>query len=372
MRYGKRVAGFNFRICAFLLWLALIPYAAHAEPVPSIPWEEAETSDELQHILQQSLSIQELDEEIERIALRENEANTTRTNLEHDLQKEEQKLSDKQHDAGRVLRAYYMGERDMLLDAALSADRIQDIFALLDYYQFLVETDQEILTAYKSNVQRIDQLRGEQAALARELTQVRLDLEAQRERMLQMKQSLDQDVANSSDPEAMQKLIQEFTKYWQSVGLFEVKHYFQAIAQAMQKLPDFVKENGNLKSNGLEYTLTIKDEELNQFLREQDEMFDQFQFVFKDGTIAAVGEREGLRVYVDGTYTIENEPEHAIRFHVERLQFNGLELSESTRKELEKQFDLNFYPQQLVSFIVAKEVKLEQHQLTVKLAVKLK
>lgn len=371
MRYGKRVAGFNIRICAFLLWLACIPFAAHAAPIPSIPWEKAEASDEVKNILQQSLSIQELDEEIKRISLREQEAISTRSNLEQALDKEEKKLQAKQKDAGRVLRAYYMGERDMLLDAALSADRLQDIFALLDYYQFLVETDQEILTAYKSNVKRIDQLRAEQAALVRELTQVRTNLEEQRERMLQLKEDLNLDVANSSDPEAMQKLISEFTKYWQSVGLFEVRHYFQAIAQSMQKLPDFVKENGNLKGKGLEYTLSIKDEELNAFLRKQDEMFNQFQFVFKDNVIAAIGEREGLKVYVEGRYTIENEPQHAIRFHVERLQFNGLELSEVTRKDLEKQFDLNFYPQQLVSFIEAKEVKLEPHQLTVKLAVKL-
>ncbi|MDK8180958.1 hypothetical protein [Paenibacillus sp. UMB4589-SE434] len=367
---GRRAAKHCLRLCLFILFAASVPYSTHAEPVQPIPWEAAEQSKEMQHLLQQSLSIQELDQEIRRITTRQGEAATRRQELEDELKSQEAALFDKQDQAGRVLRAYYIGERDTLLAAALSADRWSDMFKLLDYYQFLIETDQNTLTSYRNNVKHIDRLHQEQAALEKDLSQVRTQLIAQRDRLIQMKSQLDNDVAGSKDPAAMQQLIAEFNKYWQSVGLFEVKHYFKAIAQSMQKLPDFIQKNGNLTSDGLNYTVSIKDSELNEFLSKQDPLFKDFSFVFRKGTIAAVGEREGIKVIVEGSYTLENDPEHAIRFHVERLQFNGLELPESTRKQLEEQFDLNFYPQQLIQFIEAKEVTLEPHVLTVKLSVK--
>ncbi|WP_028544957.1 hypothetical protein [Paenibacillus taiwanensis] len=367
---GRRAAKHCLRLCLFILFAAAVPYSTHAEPMQPIPWGAAEQSTEMQHLLQQSLSIQELDQEIRRITARQEAAATRRQQLEDELQSQESALLDKQDQAGRVLRAYYIGERDTLLAAALSAERWSDMFKLLDYYQFLIETDQHTLTSYRNNVKQIDRLHKEQTALEQDLLQVRTQLMAQRDRLIRMKSQLDSDVADSTDPAAMQQLIAEFNKYWQSVGLFEVKHYFKAIAQSMQKLPDFIQKNGNLTADGLNYTVAIKDAELNEFLRKQDPLFKDFSFEFRKGVIAAIGEREGIKVVVEGTYTLENEPENAIRFHVGRLQFNGLELPESTHKQLEEQFDLNFYPQQLIQFIEAKEVIVEPHVLTVKLSVK--
>lgn len=371
MIIGKRASAVIVRCCLCMLLAASIPTSSHAESLQPFSWEESTQTDELHNILQQSLSIQELDQEISRISARANAAAKQQSQLQAQLDDQQNKLTDKQDNAGRVLRSYYMGERDLLLQAVIHANSLSDMFRLMDYYSFLMEHDHQTLLAYRDNVRSIKQLRDEQVLLEKDLNIVKADLIAQRNRLIQMESQLNASVAASSDPEAMQMLIQEFTNYWQSVGLFEVKHYFRAIAQAMQKLPDFITKNGNLVSNGLTYTLTIKDSELNQFLRDQDAIFKDFSFVFKDGTIAAIGQREGIQVIVEGRYTLEYEPEHAIRFHIDKLQFNGLTLSKETQDELAKQFDLSFYPQQLVTFIEATDVKLEDHLLTVKLKVKL-
>ncbi|TVX94268.1 hypothetical protein [Paenibacillus agilis] len=371
MRLGKRATSACMRILIFVLIASAIPFSSHAQPTEPIPWDTANQSSEMKHILQQSLSIQELDAEIARVTARENEASKQRQLLEADLQKQQEQLLLKQKDAGRVLRSYYVGERDLILEAILSSGEISDLFLLLNYYSYLMDSDHRILSGYQANVQRIDQLRNDQALLEKELSQVRINLENQRKRVIELQHKLDTQITSSSDPEAMKKLVEEFTKYWQSVGLFEVRHYFRAMADAMQKLPEFVKENGNMKSNGLQYTLRIKDSELNEFLRQQDSMFDDFEFVFDKGIVTAIGDREGLRVVVQGSYTLEQEPENALRFHVDHLQFNGLELAESTRKQLEEQFDLSFYPQQLVSFIQATEITIDKNEMVVVLKVSL-
>jgi len=56
---------------------------------------------------------------------------------------------------------------------------------------------------------------------------------------------------------------------------------------------------------------------------------------------------------------------------VDHLLFNGLELPDTTRQALEKEFDLGFYPAKLVSFIQATSVKIEDGTLEVKLKMSL-
>lgn len=347
--------------------IAIVPCATGAEPASPVQWSIQPTAEELQ-LLQQSLSITELDKEIDRISVQEASTAKERSRTEAELQTREAALEQKREQAGRVLRAYYIGERDMMLQAVLSADQLQDMFQLFEYFQILFQSDQDIMNDYKEQTQALRQTRDQHMRLERELSTVRTQLIDQRDRLKRLQQKLDADLSASSDPKAMNALIQEFTTYWQNVGLYEVRHYFRALANAMNKLPDFVKNSGSLSIEGTNYTITVKEEQLNQFLREQDPMFETFAFQFKEGMIAAEGSRSGMSVRIEGHYTIESEPENRILFHVDRMLFNGLELPESTRTELEQKFDLGFYPKQLVSFIEAKEVTIEDKSLTVKLA----
>ncbi|MNG35560.1 hypothetical protein D3C84_1223280 [compost metagenome] len=81
------------------------------------------------------------------------------------------------------------------------------------------------------------------------------------------------------------------------------------------------------------------------------------------------GDNGNIRVKIVGTYTVENEPQNAIRFHVKQLIFNGLALPDTTRADLEREFDLSFYPQLLIKYVKAKSVTLEDGELTVQLAI---
>lgn len=369
MQQVKRVHRALITLLIILFIVSLVPGATRAEPTMPAAWNK-QPSEEEKQLLQQSLSITELDKEIERISARESEAAASRKQTESEILKQEAAFENKREQAGRVLRAYYIGERDMMLQAIMSADELDDLFMLLDYFRLLFYSDQEILEEYSNQLTKLNQLRRSLAQTEHELTEVRKRLVNQRGRLITLREKFDTNLADSSDPQAMSRLIQEFTTYWKNVGLFEVRHYFRALADAMQKLPDFVQKSGSISMNGKNYTITIQEEQLNQFLREQDPIFEQFFFRFKEGVIAAEGERSGLSVHIEGRYTLEAEPENRILFHVDQMLFNGLELPDTTRQDLEQEFDLGFYPQKLVSFLEATDVAITDKQITVQLTVK--
>lgn len=166
------------------------------------------------------------------------------------------------------------------------------------------------------------------------------------------------------------RLMEELQAYWKNVGLYEVKQHFKALANAMKNLPEFVKETpGIIQSSGLKTKLTISDDQLNEFLRKEDSRFDDFAFTFEDGRLTMEGDNGNIQVKIQGRYTVEDEPENAIRFHVDTLIFNGLELPDTTRADLEREFDLGFYPQKLIKYVKAKSVEMENGELIVQLTI---
>jgi hypothetical protein len=353
-------------IAALLMWLAP-PTALVAETGIAASEEE-----ELRILLEKSLSITEIDKEIGRIA-EQREAMTVRIGEAGQLI-EAASLDVERHreQAGRVLRAYYTGERDLLLGALVSFDSVRDLLAMLDYFDVIVSHDKHTLDNYRKQQQSLVQQQDVLIKDEQRLAEIERSLLTQRERIVKLQAEVDGALASSGDEARLRLLIEELLLYWQNTGLVEVKRYFRALGEAMTELPAWLSGNKQLlEIDGFNYTLRLPAEELNGFLREQDPLFHQFEFRFEDGFIIAHGRREGVEVDVKGRYTIEDEPKHAIRFHTEVLKFNGLELPDTTRRALEKEFDLSFYPQMLVSFVRATSVKIEDGELIVKLRVEL-
>lgn len=168
----------------------------------------------------------------------------------------------------------------------------------------------------------------------------------------------------------MSALLNEFTRYWENIGIHEVKTYFKALSSAMNHLPQFVQsKSGMLTRKGMTYTLALKEEDLNTFLISQNELFKDFAFHFNKGQVTASGTSGGLTLTLTGHYTIENEPVNGLMFHVDNVVFNGLELPDSTRQSLEEEFDLGFYPEKIVSLLHATEVESKEGVLYVKLSI---
>jgi hypothetical protein len=138
----------------------------------------------------------------------------------------------------------------------------------------------------------------------------------------------------------------------------------------MNKLPQFVQNReGILTRKGMTYVLNLKEEDLNEFLQSQNTLFKDFAFHFNDGSITATGKSGALALSLTGHYIIQEEPINGLIFQVDHVVFNGLELPDTTRRTLEEEFDLGFYPGKIVSFLRATEVESKEGILQVKLSI---
>jgi len=348
-------------LIAAALWLTVYPVLAMK------PEDE-----EVRRILEKSLSSVELDKEIAHIAEQKTKISEELARSLEQLQQQEALMQTHQEDAGRVLRAYYMGERDLLLTALLSSDSLADLLAMIDYFDFIFSGDRRQLNSYVEQYRAVKKIVAKQTAESEQLTRIEEKLIAQRDRLAALQQEVNNDLSGRSDEERLRLMIQEMTNFWQNVGFYEVKRYFKELANAMNKLPGWVQDNKDmLEIDGLTYTLTVPEDKLNEFLREQNELFNNFNFHFEDGVVSVSGKREGLAVEISGRYVIINEPKNGLVFQVEKLLFNGLALPEETRSALEQEFDLGFYPERIISFLKAKSVAVQDGKLIVKLAIRL-
>ncbi|MCM3784447.1 hypothetical protein M3231_15800 [Neobacillus mesonae] len=358
---------FLARLALIICSLLLIIY-----PVCPIQAEPVLDQDSMD-ILQNSLSIVEIDHEIERIEQQQQEIEVSRSSLEEQIAIHREETKSHEERAAAIVRSYYMGERDQLLQVFLKAKTLRSIQILASYYEIIIGSDQEILNAYHSRARELTDMSKRLEQNANELAELKQNLLYQRERVLALEQEVESSLTSSDNRELMELLIEELTVYWNNVGLHEVKRYFGALASAMNNLPDFVqKEKGMLSTNGLTYTIRINEDQLNTFLRNENELFNDFSFEFTDDYIVASGSRDSLELAVQGHYTVINEPANGILFHVDKLIFNGLELPDTTRNMLEQEFDLGFYPQKLMSFIKATDVATKDQLLEVTLELALK
>ncbi|OAB34219.1 hypothetical protein PGLA_23745 [Paenibacillus glacialis] len=330
---------------------------------PLIPFDE-----DTRQLLEKSLSIVEIDSEIERISKRQIEMEHEQEQLELDLLQKRNQIKDKQERAGEIVRSYYMGERDFLYSALLSVKNISGLLMIYGYYELIMNNDKDVLNTYQSEYANLQITQKKIARNATELEEMKNNLIKQRERVLVLQNSVEGSLETSSNPEAMQQMMNEFTLYWENVGLYEVKRHFRALSLAMKDLPEFAQNTkGIIQAKGSIYTINITENQLNTFLRSKDNLFNEFAFHFDDGVISASGQSGALAIRIEGKYSIVNDPQNGIMFHVSKLIFNNLQLPDTTSRALEEEFDLGFYPQKLISFVKATDVKISENLLHITL-----
>lgn len=366
----RMIATILILFCSTLLVLQPITYLS-ADPSdaflssPSIPDNE-----ETRKLLEQTLSSAEIDREIIRITAEQKVLEQKVELLHIQAAEKETAIADKQERAGAVLRSYYMGEREGLLVAFLSAKSISKVLSLFNYYEIIIGNDRDILSQYEEQYKDLKATLRAAERNTKELAELRKALEEQKIRVTELNKEIESGIQDSSDPERMNTLLQEFALYWENIGLHEVETYFKALSNAMNRLPQFVQNReGVLTREGMTYVLNLKEEDLNQFLQSENELFKDFAFHFNDGLITASGKSGELTLTLTGHYTIQDEPINGLIFVVDQIVFNGLELPDSTRKSLEEEFDLGFYPGKIVSFLKATAVDSKDGVLHVKLSI---
>ncbi|MFD0672030.1 hypothetical protein [Cohnella sp. GCM10027633] len=349
---------------AVLFSIALLLFIGRAEAL--LPVNAEPLDDKTRKLLEKSLSVVEIDREIDRISKLRAETQASIDRAGELLAQKEVSIAVEREQAGRVLRAYYMGHKDFWLSSLLSAKSLPDLFRMWDLMDLVVQSDQRTMNAYADQYEELQEGYDQFKRNKEDLDAVSAQLVAQRTRIASLKKEVDDALAASGDEQMLRRLMDELQAYWNNVGLYEVKQHFKALAKAMQGLPEWAKETpGVLQLNGLKPKLTITDRQLNEFLRSRDDRFDDFAFAFDDGLLTMNGDNGNIQVTIQGRYEVVNEPENAILFHVDKLVFNGLELPDTTRADLEREFDLGFYPQKLIKYVKAQSVSMEDGELVV-------
>ncbi|WP_018753274.1 coiled-coil domain-containing protein [Paenibacillus sanguinis] len=356
----------NRRLSLFLLLFLFATYP-FSTTLLAAPYSTQE-----QQVLEQSLSVKEIDREIQRIEIQQNQIQIDLENLEERLEIKNKQIHTSRERAGARLRAYYMGEQQNFLVALLSAGSLKDFFAIIDYYNIILERDRVVLQDYQSEYASLSTIKQQLGNRLLELDRSRTELERQRSRAASLRQYIDESIALSANPEKLQAMIEELTAYWEHTGLLELRKYFQALASAMSQFPSFLTqyENSLVPEKG-GYQLVIQEKELNEYLHGQNKLLQDMYFQFEQDKIVVQGSQEGLKLRVEGHYTVEQEPVNSITFHVDRLLFNGLALPDTTRQELEHDFDLGFYPKKIVPFVEATAVAVSKGTLIVNLKLSL-
>lgn len=345
-------------------WLTIFPVFADPDPVTP-PQDE-----EVRRILEKSLSVVEIDKEIARIQEEQKTISAQLTTSKAKLSEQEQAIQKQREDAGKVIRAYYTGERDFLLTALFKTDNLSELFTLLDYFDLIFSSDKLTLNMYTKQYRELKQSINKLGAKSKELDDVESKLKTQRDRVAALQEDVNSDLSGRSDADKLRNLINEFTNYWQQTGIVQVRRYFNALSKAMNQMPEWIQKDKEMLSiDGFNYTITIPETKLNDFLRETNPIFNNFSFVFKQNAVIVSGKDDKMSVELDGHYTLEKNG--AILFHIDALIFNGLALPDTTRQQMEREFDLGFNVSEMVPFLKTKSVSTEDGKLVIKLAISL-
>ncbi|WP_217596135.1 hypothetical protein [Cohnella sp. GbtcB17] len=337
-----------------------MPPPAFAEPL----------SDTTKQLLEKGLSVVEIDREIERISGLREETERTIAQNETKLAERQIAIAAQREKAGRVLRAYYMGQKEAMLGMLVNFKSFAGLLRSWDLMDTIFEADRRTLADFNREFEEIRKGQDKLKKDKDELTRVAADLASQRERVAALQTEIQNAIDGSEDPALARKQMEEMQSYWQSAGLYEVRRHFSALAKAMNKLPDWIQDHPEaLKTKGLSTTLTLTDAQLNDFLRAQSDLLKDFTIAFKPNLLSLQGKSGAMEVAVTGTYSVENDPKNAIMFHMNTLVFNGLTLPDTTRDDLVRDFDLGFYPQQVMAYLKADSVSLEDGKLIVKLKI---
>lgn len=332
--------------------------------------------EETKQLLQKSLTLYEIDQEIARLSVQEEKIGQEIRSTEERLDLQQKEVASTREHAGKVLRAYYMGDRDHIWMLLFSAKSITDALSVYEYLNMILQNDQRSLTAYADSYRSLQGTLHDLESTQAELQEVKGSFIAQREKVAALQKEIDAQLQNNPEADDLVREMDRFTKEWQEKGIPLFRSYLSAISTAMQSLPElltgdqgskFIK-NANLAQKSMEFE--IGDTELNEFFRSKNPLFANMSFRFEDGSFIASGKENGVEVSIAGRYTVENDPANKLQFHVEKLTFNGYILPETSNRALEQEFDLGFTPGTYVKGLNVTEVTLKSGKLNLKLKLK--
>lgn len=344
-----------------ILLLVLCPLTVFAQEEQSVPLEQL--------ILQQHFTQKELERTLTLIKDEETRTKSDIARLELDMQRQKLMIDAMRRHAGEVARAYYTGERADLLTLLFQAENFNQLLLMVDFMQYLYERDITRLEMFQEERTRLATMQADQQNYLTELATLRAKYEVQLTEMLAIQAEKEQNVQKLDDPTSVESLMDHLIMDWQQRGLPAFQSFFGMLANVMVQVPELATPERIQSSGFFTHTLTIKQDEFNQFLASKDEMFKQSKFMFNDNKLIVEGTYDHMELRLIGRYELIS-PKH-LKFHIDSLYFDGFELPRSTVDEMEKMYDLGFYPELISPNIQVEKMSLMDEELKLQLKLNL-
>ena len=330
------------------------------------------TIEETQKLLEESLTISEIDREITRLSQEELKIAELIVETEKSIVVQEQLVDQARVHAGKTLRSLYMGERDGLWLLLLNSQSFSDAVVVYQYLRSIVESDQRTLQKHQNAFQELKALIQSLALTQSELRVLKAQFIAQRIRVVQLQEQLDSKLSllDNDNKEQILTQIDKLSKAWIKDGLPLFQQFLQAMSEAMLELPEYIAENeGSLEQDGSQFTFHIKENQLNSFLRSKNPIFEHFVYSITKEHITIKGTKDQVDITINGHYAIENKPENALRFTLDELIYNDFILPDTTRNDMQKQFSMTFYPKRFSGSLEATAVSQDTGELLIELSI---
>jgi hypothetical protein len=308
--------------------------------------------------VQQGLTIYEIDKELVRLKDQEADLRDEIIINKQQLEAQSTVLEQRREAAGRVLRAYYVGQRDNIWLLLFEMQSFSDLLVTIDYLSVIVRNDMRTLDAFTTALEDRKRLITSLEAKQQQVTDTIAQYTYQRNRIISLQTELDRQLATLADAERAIQLqqIKEATSFWETEGAPLFEQMLSALSVAMVDLPELFSDNNRLQLRGRNVIVRLTDDDFNTFLRERNDLFQKYTFTFNPEGIVVTGSVKNHKATVQGNYTVESQPVNALRFQLSSIIFNDFALPDTTQRALEKKYDLAFYPNQLLPSLVVQSL----------------
>lgn len=337
---------------AFLLLSS--SFASAKEP---LPLEEL--------ILQQHLTQKELERSLTLIQAEEKELQTDIAKLTIDINKQASVITAMRKHAGEVARAYYMGERVSLMSLLFDAENFNDFLLMYDFLQLLYEQDINTLERFQAERAKLEKLQSFKHSRLTAITELRKRFESQLQQMLLVQAEKERNLNKLSNPTGVQSLMDHLINDWEQRGLPAFNTFFGELSNVMFQVSELATPDRIASKDLFSHTLTISQDDFNQFLMSKNELFKQSHFTFENDKLVVEGTYDQMNLRIVGKYELVSPKE--LRFHITELAFDGFALPQTTIEEMEKKYNLGFYPSVISPNVNVEGIRLADRALSLQL-----
>lgn len=342
-------------ILIMIISIFLPPFLVRAEE--TLPIE--------QFILQQHFTQLELERNLGLLRQEENNLLRQIDDLDQQLTQKEGIILEERKRAGDTIRAYYTGERESLLSLLFETKDFNDLLLLIDFLQLLFEHDMAKLEQFqqeRTQVAKLQVTKHEQLGKVKEL---RIHFEKQLAEIKRIQEEKEKNLKTLKDPTSVQSLMDHLILDWRNRGLPAFRNYFSSLAATMSEVNQLATLDHfetNLFKRSI--TLTIGQDEFNQFLASKNEIFKGSSFQFENEQLIVEGSIDQMNIKIIGQYELVSPTE--LKFHMNQLVFDGFDLPQTTIDELEQEYNLGFYPALINPKIEVEGLSLKDQKLELK------